>query len=152
MNDADGAARRDALERAYRASVYVIHDGEQRIETCIDRPHRGLAALLERQGVDCAALLSACNPHSRSLPPEQNLARQQALEDALRAAGLRFLPALGRSPDGSWQEPSVLVLGLDTAAACRWAARWEQHAIVHYDAGGRGALCFVDACGSEDAR
>jgi hypothetical protein len=140
MND----ARRDELERLYRESVYVIHDGDLRIETLIDQPCARLATWLAAAGAGCAALISACNPQSRELDPQTNLQRQADFEAALHADGLDFLPALGRSPDGHWQEPCVLVLDLSLASARAWAARWEQVAYVQYDARGCGSLQFVE--------
>jgi hypothetical protein len=140
MND----PRRDELEDLYRASIYVIHDGDTRIETRIDRPCALLAARLAAAGTGRAALLSACNPQGRELDPETNVQRQGELEAALVEHALAFLPALGRSPDGSWEEPSVLLLDVSEATARDWAARWDQVAFVYYDAEGRGRLHFVE--------
>jgi hypothetical protein len=140
MND----TRRDELERLYRASIYVIHDGELRIETRIDQPCAALATRLAAAGIGQAALVSACNPQGRELDPQVNVQRQGEFEAALDADGRRFLPALGRAPDGSWEEPGVLVLDIAEDEARRWAARWEQVAFVQYDARGCGRLHFVE--------
>lgn len=133
------------LDARYRASLYVIHSGATRIETRIDRPCAELAQLLRRCSVGTAVLVSACNPDSQPLPPECNLLRQRALEDELNEQDFAFLPALGRSDDGDWQEPSVLVLGISEAEAQAVAARWGQRAFVIYDACGCGRLRYVDA-------
>jgi hypothetical protein len=134
-----------SLDAQYRRSLYLVHDGEVRIETRIDLASPPLAALLARHGVAQAALLSACNPDGQRLPAEHNLARQGAFETELRQAGLRFLPALGRSPEGDWQEPAVLLLDADEQRARDWAVRRGQLAWVQYDRYGRGTLRYVGA-------
>ncbi len=139
------SGRDQRLEAEYRASLYVIHSGSARIETRIEQACPMLAALLARCGVDGAALVSACNPDSQPLPSECNLLRQRALEDELNEQNYALLPAIGRSEDGTWQEPSVLVLGISVAEAQACAARWGQRAWVHYDADGCGRLVLVDA-------
>lgn len=137
----------DALEAAYRASLYVVHSGNIRIETRIDHACAALAAAMQRCSVQCAALVSACNPDSEPLPAERNLQRQRALEDELNDHDYAFLPAIGQSRDGHWQEPSVLILGISEDDACALGRRWGQRAIVVYDRTGRGRLRFVDkAC------
>jgi 2-alkyl-3-oxoalkanoate reductase len=128
------------LEAAYRASVYVIRDGSLGIETRIDEPNRQLAATLERHGVERAALITACNPDSRRLSDIENQTRQRQLKAELAAAEMEYLPAIGRAADGSWKEPSLLVLGIDRAAAMACARRWGQRAIVIYDGSGCGRL------------
>jgi 2-alkyl-3-oxoalkanoate reductase len=130
------------LEAAYRASVYVVRDGGAAIETRIDQPSPALAAALARHGVDRAALITACNPDSRPLSDTENRARQRALKAELAGAEMEFLPAIGRAADGSWKEPSLLVLGIDRAAALACARRWGQRAIVTYDADGCGRLRY----------
>lgn len=142
------ATRDQQLEAAYRDSVYVIHSGTLRIESRIDRECVALAALMRRCGVGTAALISACNPDSQPLPPERNLLRQRAFEDALNEHNYAFLPALGRSADGAWQEPSVLVLGISEEEACGFARQWGQRALVLYDARGCARLRFVDQGGA----
>lgn len=137
-----GAADDIALEAAYRAALYAVRDGEIEIDIRIDEPNPGMEALLLRYGVERAALITAFNPDSVPLPPDQNLSRQRALQRELAAAGVAVLSASSQAEDGRWREPSFLVLGMSRAAALACAQRWEQRAVVLFGADGRARLQF----------
>ena len=140
-------AEDDRLDAVYRASLYVIHSGSTRMETRIDEPCAALTAVMRGCAARTAALMTACNPDSQPLPAERNLPRQRAFEDQLNERDFAFLPAIGQSPDGRWQEPGVLVLGIGDEEACAFARQWGQRAFVLYDETGTGRLRFVDeAC------
>ena len=72
------------------------------------------------------ALLTAWNPGSRAVDAAANLAAQHALDKALHATGLQFIPALNRAPDGSHEEPSRVVLDAGDEWVDRLACRFGQ--------------------------
>ncbi|OOG38200.1 DUF3293 domain-containing protein [Rhodanobacter sp. C05] len=79
--------------------------------------------------------ITAWNPRSETRATEDNLAAQRELLTALRASPeAAIYPAIGIGP-GSWSEPSLFVIGLDTAAIDALCHRHEQNAYVH----GQGA-------------
>lgn len=78
-------------------------------------------------------ILTAGDPYPRTLRAEENAARGAALTAQLDAAGIRHLPALGRSPDGRESEVSRALLGVDRATALRLAAAHGQLAVFEID-------------------
>jgi 2-alkyl-3-oxoalkanoate reductase len=131
-----------ALEAAYRAAWYAVQDGEIEIDIRVDEPNPAIEALLLRYSVERAALITACNPDSSPLPEAENRARQQQLEGELANAGVALLFAHARAEDGSWHEPSFLVLGMSRAAALACAARWGQRALLLFGVDGCARLHF----------
>jgi hypothetical protein len=72
------------------------------------------------------ALLTAWNPGSYPNDDAANLAAQHALDTALAAAGLQFIPALNRAPGGGHEEPSRLLLDAGDARVDALALRFGQ--------------------------
>src|SRR4051794_33398255 len=91
---------------AYRATVVeVFLLGDQSVCLAVGDPAR---AELTAPFV----VLTAWNPASRRRAALLNAADQDLLEGVLRERGCTTRPAVGRSSDGSWSEPSVAVWGL----------------------------------------
>jgi len=129
------------LETAYRRALYRVDDAGRVIELRIGTVNSAGAELLQRHGVTGAALVTACNPGSRPTPAAQNGRAQRALEDAVAAAGHRWLPAAGLDPDGVWPvEPSLLILGIDRHRAAELARRFGQAALLWLGADGAPEL------------
>lgn len=136
----------EALERAYRRARYRVELDDGPLELRVSEPNAELAALLASRGVRGAAFLTACNPGSRRLDEAANRAAQAALLEALTARGHPTLPAVAVDPDGRWpDEESVLVLGIEAAAAAALARRFGQNAMLWIDARGVPELVWVDA-------
>jgi len=120
----------DALLEAYRATHYEVF-GVEGLVLRVGVPSEELEGLMASHGVACAAFVTACNPLGEALGDEVNRARCADLLADLVAKGRDCLAGHGRHPDGGWEpEPSLLVLGLDRAAAEALGRRWEQNAIV----------------------
>ncbi len=125
----DSAIAAETL-RAYRETLYVV-EAEPDLVLRINCFHPGLVDLYRARGFECAAFVTACNPHSRLLDPASNEDRQAALRRWLVRRGWTFLPGTGRHPGGRWPpEPSFLVLGLAVEAAQSLGRKFEQNAIV----------------------
>lgn len=125
---ADSAIPPDTL-RAYRETDYRV-DTDPPLTLRIDTPCPGLAALHAREGVDCSAFVTACNPFSQPLADTANAQRQEALAADLRQRGLRFVEGRGQHPVDDWGEPSYLVLGIDLPTARTLGAAHGQNALV----------------------
>jgi hypothetical protein len=125
----------DALLAAYRATAYRVRLARGgwatiRLEAPLPDALRPLA------GPHPWGFITAWNPRSRPTPRPVNRRAQQSLLADLRAlpATVALRPGCGAGNDG-WREPSLFVVGPDTAALDTLAHRYEQNAYVH----GRGA-------------
>lgn len=125
------------LEAAYRRARYRVDDGAGTIELRIDVASSAAADLLERHGVSGAALVTGCNPGSQLASATDNDRAQRALEAAVAAERLPWLPGAGLDPDGIWpEEPGLLVLGIGRCRAAALARRFGQAAFVWLGADG----------------
>ena len=77
-------------------------------------------------------VLTAYNP-GRAVASSVNEAAQAHLIEYLSQRSLSWLPAIGRSRDGTWQEPSLAVTDLPEPEAIEIARRFDQDAIFKWD-------------------
>ncbi len=92
-------------------------------------------------------VLTAWNPFGVVRGDAPNRVAGRHLVTAVEAAGLRWHPAAGRAPDGSWEEAGVAVTVADRGAALELGRRWEQLAV--YEWSPSRALLSVVACFEE---
>jgi hypothetical protein len=96
-------------------------------------PHRSTAARIVTASRRHAAVgfITAWNPLAKALPPEENLVAQRELLAALQTLPeCNILPAIGIGASG-WREPSLFVIGADTASLDALGLRHRQIAYVH---------------------
>jgi hypothetical protein len=150
----------DALLQSYLRAVYRVDAGgiggvggigdlgARAIFLTIGETSPELACRLAAIGRDSFAFLSAANPGSAALPDDENRRRHARLVASVAASGR---PALaGESYDGSsggWREASLLVAGIERAAAVALAREFGQVALLYGAIGGPVEL--VVAMGSE---
>lgn len=136
----------DELADAYRGTTFRVMAGPDiRVgERCPE-----LDALLRREGVGCWAFLTAWSPGGQVLTTVENQQRQEALCRRLHDTGATLMPGVGIGADPSWQEDSVLALGLDRSTAAALGAAFGQHAIVAGDYDSPAELLW---CGGTSAR
>ena len=125
-----------ALLTLYRESHYDVHLARSRVATLRVGAPAPPAVARWIAAPRIGYYLTACNPRSQSLPPEENEERLEALRAELRERGAAFLEGAGHIPGEAWREPSLLVRGIaddDVAALVR---RHDQNCIVvaHTDA------------------
>lgn len=109
----------------------------------VDEVSPELDALLERFGVRRWAFITAYNPYSEKLAPEENQERHRRLLEAIRARGLQSFPSSGVDDDGTWPtERGLLVLEIDRDDAVALGRELEQNAILAGEAGGAARLVF----------
>ena len=120
----------EALARAYLAAVVEIELPTGR--AVVAPAPEGTVDGAFPADLGAVQVVTACNPYSQPLPDRDNAARNDRLATTLRAAGLRFVDAVGRSPDDVWREPSFAVLDGDLAVVLDLAARFEQHAVYRW--------------------
>ncbi|MFT4570061.1 MAG: hypothetical protein ACI8TX_002438 [Hyphomicrobiaceae bacterium] len=78
------------------------------------------------------AIVTACNPHGRSLDAADTHRRIEALDTEIATLPCHFLRADGVSPDGQHRERGFAV-DLPQKAAVELASRWQQAAIFWFD-------------------
>ena len=121
------AVERERLRRAYLNTTYRVYNPA--IEIRVDKENHGLAATLQQIGHTEWAYITAWNPYSKQLTPEENEIRNQQLLDDLRP--YRVFPGEGVGDDPSWSpEKSFLIAGIHREVAIYLGKKYEQHAIV----------------------
>jgi glycine/D-amino acid oxidase-like deaminating enzyme len=130
------------LMDAYREADYVVF-AESEFVLKIGEPSRRLDALLEQEGATTAAFLTAANPRSKPRSPAQNASALSALDQLVAAAGYPWRAGEGREPDGSWVEPSRLVIGIYRENAEALGRLFGQNAIVFVEKGGPPQLLVL---------
>jgi hypothetical protein len=97
----------------------------------VGRRHPEFDGWLRSGGYDRWALLTAWNPRSTVLTPEQNAARHARLIARIDDLKLPRFPSQGLGDDPAWPpEEGLLIVGIDSRQALALAAEFEQHAIV----------------------
>lgn len=131
------------LDMQYAQAELVLHLGDGQTVVIVPRWDGGTPGRLPDglpDGIDHLHVLSACNPRGRLLQASENAERTRLLERQLEADGLEFLPAVARSPDGSWTEPGFAVRDAEVADILALADAYEQSAIYELTAEGRRIL------------
>ena len=130
MPAADSIERINALLALYRESHYDVElpDGETAtIRVGALAPDPVLRWIGGKTG---AVYMTACNPHSQSLPAAENEQRLEHLRAELRQRGCSFLEGAGHVPGESWREPSLLIRGIDESVADALVGEYEQNAVL----------------------
>lgn len=119
-----------ALLDACLATRYLVCIDE--VDWATIRINQALPALLQAQvGTRCWGFVTAWNPAALPRDPVQNRAALRELLAALRALpDVTIYPAIGVGR-GDWSEPSLFVIGTDTATLDALCNRHEQVAYVH---------------------
>ena len=121
---------RPHLAEAYRRALYVVY-GAPDLVIRIGERNAVLDALLDEDGADTAAHLTAANPNGELQDETANDLSCAALHQALADAGYSCYLGEGRDPAGGWPaEPSVLAVGISRREATVIGRSYEQNAIV----------------------
>ena len=121
---------RPHLAEAYRRALYVVY-GAPDLVIRIGERNAALDALLDEDGADTAAYLTAANPNGELQDETANDLSCAALHQALADAGYSCYLGEGRDPAGGWPaEPSVLAVGISRREATVIGLSYEQNAIV----------------------
>ena len=128
---------------AYLECSYEVH-ARPAFVLRIGERSRALAALLAREAADCAAYLSACNPHGELVAEAWNARATRRLRRAVERRGYGWVAGCGRDLAGVWPgEASVLVPGMGLAEATAMARRFAQNAFVWSAADARPQLVLL---------
>lgn len=128
---------------AYLAAEYVVY-GEPELVLRVGERNAALDALLDAEGADTAAYVTAANPRGRPAGKAENVLATTALLQAQKEAGYACHAGEGRDPQDEWPaEPSVLVVGISRAEAAVLGRSYEQNAIVFIEKGQPPALVVL---------
>jgi hypothetical protein len=123
------------LLEAYRGALYVVY-GAPDLVIRIGELNAALDALLDEDGADTAAYLTAANPNGELQHETANQHSCAALHQALADAGYACYAGEGRDRAGDWPaEPSVLAVGIPRREAMVMGRSYEQNAIVFIERG-----------------
>jgi len=123
------------LLEAYRCALYVVY-GAPDLVIRIGERNAALDALLDEDGAETAAYLTAANPNGELQDAAANELSCAALHQALADAGYSCYAGEGRDPKGKWPaEPSVLAVGISRREAMLMGRSYEQNAIVFIERG-----------------
>lgn len=119
-----------ALLRAYLAAEYRV-DADPPFALRIGTPAR-IPGVPDGTPL---AFVTAWNPRSLARSEGENVKALAELRAGLEREGARVLDGAGVAADGTWQERSLLALGLEPDRADEWARTYEQNALVTARAG-----------------
>jgi len=126
---------RPDLLSAYRKALYVVH-GAPDLVIRVGEPNATLDELLDADGLDTAAYLTAANPGGDLQSKTENELSCAALHQGLADAGYICYLGEGRDLEGDWPaEPSILALGVTRHEAMVIGRSYEQNAIVFIERG-----------------
>lgn len=139
--------RREALDRAYRAALYLVQLPRGPLTLRVGPPDAAAAARLAAE-CDCRhgwALMTPCNPWSEALDDHENKRLFSTLKGELAAIRQAWQPTLHRDPDGKWRdEPGCLLLDPPPGLAIELGRRYRQNAVVTARLGDASRLIWLD--------
>lgn len=116
---------------AYRRTIFCADTPRGRLALRIGQCNADLDLLLAEHECETWAYITAYNPGSVLLAPEENRQRQARLERDLSLGGWVCFSGEGIGANGDWPpEASTLVLGIDADSAQRLGRAFGQNAIV----------------------
>ncbi|HUQ76184.1 MAG TPA: DUF3293 domain-containing protein [Burkholderiales bacterium] len=128
---------------AYANADYVVF-AEQQFVLRVGEPSVVLDALMAAEGAQTAAFVTATNPRGERRSDAENGVANAALQNFVSAAGYPHFWGEGRDPDGSWREPSFLIIGIFRANAEALGQLFEQNAIVYCERGRPPELVILE--------
>ena len=132
------------LNEAYRQTRFMADTPTHTICIRIGETNAELDSMLDTQGHDEWAYITAWNPGLKRLSEQENKQRQAQLETDLRSSDLAFYYGEGIAADGSHREASVLVIGISKEDAIQAGRKWDQSAIVYGQRGEAAQLLYCN--------
>jgi hypothetical protein len=122
--------QRKVLEALYRDTDYCVEIAPAPLVLAVDERSEALAEFLRARGSQCAAFITAFNPHGVMLSESENAERMIRLKRTLRDGGFEWIEGEGRARDGRHAELSLLVFDIALEAAHALMRRFEQNAFL----------------------
>ena len=77
-------------------------------------------------------VITACNPRSEVLDPEENATRTRSLAQSMRAERWTIFPAVNHDGSGGWREESFAVVAPPVVELLALARRFSQNAVYEW--------------------
>ncbi len=136
---------RARLAPLYEAAEYCVEGPGGPVVLRVGRPSAAADRLLGRMGAGSLSCITAFNPASKPLSPEENRARQARLARKVAEAGWRALPGVNRDPAGKWPEEETLcILDITPRRARALAREFGQCALLRAERGRAPLLLWSD--------
>jgi hypothetical protein len=119
-----------ALDAAYRATDYWVDGPNGPFVIRVGECNVNLEELLNDEVEFHWAYLTASNPGSVRLTDDENARRTRELRDLLGRRWHHVYDGVSVGRDGTWREPSFLVLGMTEGDAVEIGRRFGQNAVV----------------------
>jgi hypothetical protein len=137
-------ATRDLLAHSFRHTTYRVFT-DPPIDIRIGTANTDLEHLLRTRQVRSWAFITACNPGSQPLNPQENLARHCVLREAVATRHLASVEGQALADRNDWPaEQSLLILGINRTEALALGHQFGQLAIVYGRAGSGAELLWCD--------
>ncbi len=127
----------------YKNAEYQVTTPDGWIAFKIGEPNQHLYQLLDANGVDMAALITAWNPLGKMSDIEANRQANHSLELNIQKMGLPYYLGSGSDPKGGWKEDSYLVMGTGLSKARELGDAYQQNAIVWINKGEAPSLIWL---------
>ena len=128
MNDSTNLS--PELIQAYRETHYRVEAVEP-FTLMVGQVSAEVLKALAKRGLKSCAFVTACNPYSIALKPEENTILERKLNLHLTAQGLSHPPGEGVHPSNGWPgERSSLVWGVSETNAREIAEAFQQNAFI----------------------
>lgn len=131
-----------ALIKAYEETDYRVDDDPPLILRIGER-NDGARVLMASFNVETAAFVTAWNPRSKRLTPDENYDRHQQMLNEIEQLRLNYFVGESEHPENGWREDSFLVLGIARQDATRLASQFEQNGYVWITMSGVPELVVV---------
>ena len=132
------------LVEAYKRTQYRAFADSGEIVLRIGEPSSAAAQLVRAAGAAGGAFITAENPFSEQLTATDNAVRQDQLRDDLVKLGASVIEGAGQGDDPSWPaEASYAAIGIGREQACELGRKYQQNAIVWFDASGTPELIVL---------
>jgi hypothetical protein len=128
---------------AYRNAEYVVF-ADSHVVMRVGEKNAEVDALISAEGAKTAAFVTAANPRGETRSDMENGVANAALQSFVAAAGYPHFWGEGRDPQGSWAEPSFLIIGIYRANAEALGQLFEQNAIVFCELGQAPELILLE--------
>lgn len=120
----------DELWNAYCATVVTFASDIGELSTIYPSDEHGHWPF--ENAIEQVFIISAANPFSDKLSDQVNHAARLELASKFDSLGIKFLSCEGRSPDGNWIEPSLLVLNVEEDLIRELGEEFKQNAIFRW--------------------
>ena len=116
--------------QAYRETQYRV-EGASPFTLKVGHVSEEVLTVFVQRGLKSCAFVTAWNPYSIALKPEENAIRERKLNLDLNAQGLEHTPGEGVHPSNGWVgERSSLIWGVSETSAREIAEEFQQNAFI----------------------